>query len=220
MSYFIIVSFVIALIMISITLGYWFISFSKTGSTKYSFLSYFPFEINAFRRNSKDKYLNLGLMVLTLITLICPFVGFSINYQFASSYILLVAVTVGIAIFSLLLFTKLSNFKGHVICAVSFAAVEILIILLEFFYFTKIDGSYLNQSNEYLSYILIVFLILQLIFEFVLILNPKYKDRIKKVRIDADTFARPKFNYLACVEWGTFLNLILSYIPIILIIVL
>ena len=60
MSYFIIVSFVIALIMISITLGYWFISFSKTGSTKYSFLSYFPFEINAFRRNSKDKYLNLA----------------------------------------------------------------------------------------------------------------------------------------------------------------
>ena len=110
MSYFIIVSFVIALIMISITLGYWFISFSKTGSTKYSFLSYFPFEINAFRRNSKDKYLNLGLMVLTLITLICPFVGFSINYQFASSYILLVAVTVGIAIFSFITLTI--NYKS------------------------------------------------------------------------------------------------------------
>ena len=57
--------------------------------------------------------------------------------------------------------------------------------------------------------------IILLIFEFILMLNPKYKNWFKMVKVDAETYNRPKFCYLAILEWGTLLNLILSYIPII-----
>ena len=51
-------------------------------------------------------------------------------------------------------------------------------------------------------------------------LNKNYKNWFKMVKVDAETYNRPKYCYLAILEWGTLLNLFLSFVPILIIIYL
>ena len=54
-----------------------------------------------------------------------------------------------------------------------------------------------------------------IIFMIVLICNPSYKSWAKLVKVDAQTYNRPKYNYLAILEWGSFIVHLVSYIPLI-----
>ena len=129
----------------------------------------------------------------------------------------MICFILGAIVFVLLLFTKLSLFKEHLILVCFFIGITMLLIVLEAIFFTSLKLTYYDVSKPYMSYITLAINILQLIFEFVLLLNPKYKNFHKMVRIDAETFSRPKYNYLAMLEWGTFLNLCINYIVILIV---
>lgn len=208
----------ISVIAFIIMIGYWVLSFERTGSKKYNFLRFFPFELNAYRRNGKDKYLNIGLIAISFITFIAPVIGFAVYKSYASSYIMMTVLILAAFTFLLLLFTKLSNYKAHLMITTFFVCFVLGLIILEFIYFTVPDtnNGYIEVSKSYMAYIVLAINIIQIIFEFVLILNPNYKSWAKMVKVDAEVFSRPKFNYLGCIEWGTFLNLIVCYIPIVL----
>lgn len=221
MSIAIIALFSICILLYIIMFTYRILSFERTGSNKFNFLTYFPFELNAYRRNSKDSFLNLGLIIISFILFIAPSIIFALVHfnqgenKIISSSFLMVCFILGAIVFVLLLFTKLSLFKEHLILVCFFIGITMLLIVLEAIFFTSLELTYFDVSKPYMSYITLAINILQLIFEFVLLLNPKYKSFHKMVKIDAETFSRPKINYLSCLEWGTFINLVICYIPLI-----
>lgn len=221
MSIAIIALFSVCILVYIIMFTYWVLSFERTGSKKFNFLTYFPFELNAYRRNAKDSFLNFGLIIISFILFIAPSIIFALVHfnqgesKIISSVFLMICFILGAIVFVLLLFTKLSLFKEHLILVCFFIGITMLLIVLEAIFFTSLKLTYYDVSKPYMSYITLAINILQLIFEFVLLLNPKYKIFHKMVRIDAETFSRPKINYLACLEWGTFINLLICYIPLI-----
>ena len=96
-----------------------------------------------------------------------------------------------------------------------FVSLILVIYSLYLFFFTSSSYVYINGVlSQKMQIAMFIILILLMIFEFVLMLNPTYKNWAKMVKVDAETFNRPKKCYLAILEWGTFLNLLLSYIPI------
>lgn len=206
---------VLAFIFGFILFGYFIYKYNRTGSKKYNFLTYFPFELNGYRRHASSSFIDVSLMIVTYLLLIVPVVIFAIFSNLPSSYIMLAVYIFALTIFACLFFTKLSAFKLHVSFACIFVCLEVLYLLLSLTYYANENSAYV--INDEVRIIITIFIILQIIFEIILIVNPSIKDWAKKVRIDAETFSRPKYNYLAMLEWGTFLNFLLNYIVLILV---
>lgn len=204
---------VLALVFCFILFGYSVIRYNRTGSKRFNFLTYFPFELNGYRRHSATSFIDVSLITVTYLLFIAPMIIFAIFSGQISSYIMLAIYVLAISLFFILFFTKLSTFKLHLILAISFVCLQILFLLLALTYFGA-DKHYVINSN--VRTIITVIIIIQLIFEFILILNPNIKDWAIKVKFDAEVFSRPKYNYLAMLEWGTFLNFVLNYIVLIL----
>lgn len=207
-----IVIILISLFFFGLTFGQWISMFNLTGSNKFHFLSYFPFELNGFRRKTKQGKISILLLVICSLLFITPIILFAINFGYVSSYIIMIMFIIDYLVFVLLLFTKLSNFKGHLLLASSFTGIQIALDLLMFYYFSSIDRGYTVIKGVCIASI--VAICLQLIFSVILIANKTSKSWAKMVKFDAEVFARPKYCYLAMLEWGIFVNLILSYIPI------
>lgn len=206
---------IFAFICVGCLFSYLVVKYNRTGSKKFNFLTYFPFELNSYRRYSSTKYIDISFMIITIILSLSPIVIFAFYYNLATSYILLAVFTLEIITFGILFFTKLSNYKLHIGLAIAFTCLQIVFSLLSFTFFTDSQFGYVLSDKAIIFIIIIV--ILQLIFEFILLLNPTYKDWYKKFKFDAETFSRPKYNYLAMLEWGTFLNLCINYIVILIV---
>ena len=193
------------------------LSFNKTGSGKYNFLSYFPFELNQFKRNSKKSWIYETLIIFSSLLL-----GFSlifyllyIHFDFRDIYqlyILMAVMFISLLSVNLLFFIKLSAYKLHLIFAIIFAFSTLLSVVLELLLLGRNDVLGLNMSTPLIN---IIISVVAIIFMIVLICNPSYKSWAKLVKVDAQTYNRPKYNYLAILEWGTFIVHLVSYIPLI-----
>ena len=197
--------------------AYWIVQYNKTGSSQFAFTRYLPFELNRFRRSSKTRSLDLGWIILSVVLFVAPMIAFAIVQNQVSAYFLMVFTVFQGIVFALLLFTKLSNYKGHLALVSIFVGLQLLISILEFFYFGNTKYNYISSSHVELAYVNIAIIMIQMIFEFVLILNPTYKGWARMQQIGAETFNRPKYCYIAMLEWGTFLNMILNYIAVIIV---
>jgi len=111
-----------------------------------------------------------------------------------------------------LFFIKLSNYKLHIIFALIFYVLTILIYISVLFIFTNNNISNFNVGNKTPIYVINIIMIIIML---ILLLNPSYKKWNKMVKVDAQTYARPKYNYLATLEWGTLLSYFISFIPLI-----
>lgn len=208
----------IAAILYGVLFGIWIMRFNRTGSKKFNFLSFFPFELNGFRRNAATRFLDIALLGLGAVCSIVPITIFAINEGFASSYILMGVYYLMVVCFLILLFTKLSNYRPHVLFAVIFGCLEFLFLALCITFFSITNPEYNGYfTNTVVSYVVLAIALVQFVFQIVLFFNPSRKGWAKMVKIDAETFARPKYNYMAGLEWGTFLNLILNYVIIVLV---
>ena len=207
-----IVLIILSWILITFLLINWIMIFNRTDSKKFSFFTFFPFELNPYRRQTKQGKFSLSLLSLLTLLMIVPIILFAISFNYVSSYVMMSFFIIAFCSFLALLFIKLSNYYKHLIFVSIFVTVEFTLLLLMFFYFSNKNYGYSILTTK--SIICIVLLIIQMIFEFILIFNPNYKNWAKMVKMDAEIFSRPKYCYLAMLEWGTFLNLILNYIPI------
>ena len=144
MSIAIIALFSVCILVYIIMFTYWVLSFERTGSKKFNFLTYFPFELNAYRRNAKDSFLNLGLIIISFILFIAPSIIFALVHfnqgesKIISSVFLMICFILGAIVFVLLLFTKLSLFKEHLILVCFFIGITMLLIVLEAIFFTSL----------------------------------------------------------------------------------
>lgn len=190
------------------------LTFNKTGSGKYSLFSFFPYELNPFRRHSKITYLYIILLVCGSISLALMLGCYC--YLNSSSYVLwfiAILIFVGLVSFDILFFIKLSDYKLHVIFAVIFYATTFLSVILELLFLSKSDNKLgLIISTPIINGVITVVAIIILL---VIALNPSYKTWSKMVKIDAQTYNRPKNNYLAILEWGTLIVHFLTYLPLI-----
>lgn len=192
--------------------------FNATGN-KFNFFQYFPFELNSYRRdNSKTLIRPISVSVATLLLV-------GINLLFAlmttmkggaiqAAYIMFGISLIQGAIFSTLRFIKLSNYKLHLVFASIFAGMNILILVTYVFFFYNKDFFFFNNTPFGARLTILIVSSLLLIGEFILLLNPSYKKWNRMVKVDAETFARPKYSYLVMVEWGSFLIYILSFVPV------
>ena len=69
-----IVIILISLFFFGLTFGQWISMFNLTGSNKFHFLSYFPFELNGFRRKTKQGKISIfsGFIPSIIPIKICP----------------------------------------------------------------------------------------------------------------------------------------------------
>lgn len=188
------------------------IAFNKTGSGKYSFFKFFPYELNQFKRNHKKSYIYEIFIILSSLLVIFSLIFYSLRFKETSVIYYLVFISI-LAIFSfnILFFIKLNNYKLHIAFALIFYVSTILTILSELFIFTNNNIPSFNVTNKTPIYIINIVLTL---FMLILLLNPLYKKRNKMVKVGAD-YSRPKLNYLAILEWGTLLSYFISYISLI-----
>lgn len=213
----VLIFFLIALFLLILTHTFWILSFNKRQLTNFSFVRFFPYELNPFRRNEKTGVFGAVLMGISLVALIAPVVIFSINIGFLSAYLFMAMFIVTVGVYFALLFVKLTNFRGHVMCASLFVALVIGLILVEFLIFGSPQYGYMPNIMDYRHYIIYTIHGLSLIFELILVLNPKHKEWGKLIKENEEKYVRPKFNYFATLEWGTFINLIVCEIPLIII---
>jgi hypothetical protein len=134
-------------------------------------------------------------------------------------FVFAAVMSLALIAYNIVSFIKLSAFKLHMVFSTIFVALTLALNGLYMFFFTSenyvfVKGS-LPQSMQIVMFIILMAII---IFEFFLMINPTYKNWARMVKVDAETYNRPKKCYLAILEWGTMLNLLLSYIPIFLII--
>ena len=107
MSIAIIALFSVCILVYIIMFTYWVLSFERTGSKKFNFLTYFPFELNAYRRNAKDSFLNLGLIIISFILFIAPSIIFALVHfnqgesKIISSVFLMICFILLLVVFSL-----------------------------------------------------------------------------------------------------------------------
>lgn len=196
-----------------------YLNFAKTGNGKYNFLRYFPFELNCFKRNQKVSYFYALASLFAAIFFSASFLSFAFavtNNGGATivAYIMFAISLITGFIFYFLTFIKLSNYTMHLIFAVILLCLNLLQLLLELFFLPNSNYFFINVANQGTQISLFVIVFLMLIFEAVLMFNPAYKRWNKMVKVDAETFNRPRFNYLAMLEWGNFLVYILTALPI------
>lgn len=209
----------IAVIGFVILFGFEISSFNKTGSKKYSFLRFFPYELNCFRRYQKSSNIYVAALVVLLLMLFYPYIIFSfytnqncaLSSQIAS-YTLLVLSFISLVSFALLSFTKLTAYKFHLVLAIVFSlSIFASTVLMILFYGTNIFVNYTLTDNARI--ISIVVGAVALLFEAVLICNPTYKTWAKVVSFDSeDSNERPKFSYLCMLEWGSLIAYLINVI--------
>lgn len=193
-----------------------YFNFNKTGAKKFSFIRYFPFELFSFKPHHWESYLNGAGLVSCFVLCTIPAILFAAYKTYASSYVMMTMFILAFLCFYFLIFIKLSYYKFHILVAAFLTGLTLSLILTEIYCFTLTStNSYFGVENNNLTYVIFAINIIQLIFEFVLLLNPNYKTWYKMVKVDAEVFSRPKFNYLCCIEWGSFINLFICYIPLI-----
>ena len=201
----------------------WFVeikAFNRTGSAKFNFLTYLPYEINRFKRDQKSSYVFPVIQVAGSIFFAFPLYLFAILvYQSGGSaipcFVFAGVLSLALIVYNIVSFIKLSAFKLHMVFATILVSLTLCLDALYLFFLTSSKYYFLNgviSQNMQIS--LFIILIIFMIFEFFLMLNPTYKNWARMVKADAETFNRPKKCYLAILEWGTMLNLMLSYVPI------
>ncbi len=193
------------------------LSFNKTGSGKYSFISYFPFELNQFKRNSAKSWIYEILIIFGSLLL-----GFSLIFYILYNhfelgniyqlYLLVSVIFIALLSFNLLFFIKLSAYRLHLVFAIIFSFSTLLSLVLELLLLCRNDVLGLTMSTPIINIIIIV---IAIVFMIILICNPSYKTWAKLVKVDAQTYNRPRFNYLAILEWGSFITFLITFIPII-----
>lgn len=188
-------------------------AYNKTGSNHFSFFRTFPFEMNQFRRNKKSSSINIVVKIIISLlgaTAGLMFVLYSRTSTniLVSAYILFFIDIIAIVAFNILTFIKLSNYKLHLIFLSIFISTTTLldVLIIMFIGITNLFDYGLEVGPQTT---ILVLAILFLVFESVLVLNPSYKTWDRMVKLDAETYNRPKFCYLAILEWGSLINLIL-----------
>ena len=198
-------NFIVALIAVIICLILLLITgltnYKLFNKKKYSFLSYFPFELF-------DKPLmKFNLLVQIMSALFCASLGVFYLYVFNSfdGMFYKVEIFIGIVI-SLLMFStfylRILSDKIHFIVSSLF----IIISTLNSFFlgYIALINSYILVFNV-LPYILFGICLIELI----LLLNPKMKNCMKLHTNEKGDLERPRVFYLAFVEWSfIFLNVI------------
>ena len=228
----------IAILLEAIVLAFHITSFNSTGAKKFKFYTYIPFELS-FRLPtlSSGEYKNNFVAYLRRIRtwiikgipnfmLVLSMLCFALYVQFnggdiTAAYILFTVFTLANFFFVVLTHLKLSYYSSHMLFTTLFVASTLLLLSLYIFFFTNdhynFGNGIINKEVQITNFVICLILI---IFEFGLMLNKNYKNRFKMVKVDAETYNRPKFCYLAILEWGTLLNLFLAFIPVLIIIYL
>lgn len=213
------ISIGIGLIFLVLTFVFEGRAFSKTGNSKYSLFRYFPFELNCFKRNSPLSYVYPITTLIGTLLVSTAFLFFALEVQQSGgamtiAFILFVVSCLSALVFNALRFIKLSNYQLHLIFAVIFVCLNLLEMILALFFLPNTNYFYVNAPHQTTQIGVFVVSFLLLILEAVLMFNPSYKRWNKMVKVDAETFNRPKFNYLAMLEWGNFIIYILNLLPV------
>ena len=228
----------IAILLEAIVLAFHISSFNSTGAKKFKFYTYIPFELS-FRLPtfSSGEYKNNLVAFLRKartwiikgvphLMLIMSMLSFALHVQFnggdiTAAYILFTVFTLANFFYVVLSQLKLSYYSSHMLFTTLFVASTLLLLSLYIFFFTNdhynFGNGVLKKEIQIANFVISLILI---VFEFVLMLNKNYKNWFKMVKVDAETYNRPKYCYLAILEWGTLLNLFLSFVPILIIIYL
>lgn len=211
----IVLAYIVGIIVLFFSYAFEFVKYGQTGSEKYSFLRNFPYELNQFKIDSSKSYILAIIEILGSCLFSVASLFFAINYQNVnptSAYILFAVSTFVILCFNVLRFVKLRNYRLHLLLTSIFVVSNLLLLLLYYFFFTNSDYGYAMINGVRITEIILILLLI--IFEFFLMLNPTYKNWYKLVKIEADVYSRPKFCYLPILEWGNFLIYLLSFIPL------
>ncbi len=199
-------------------------AFNRTGSAKFNFLTYLPYELNRFKRDQKYSYLYPAVQVTGSVFLAIPSFVFAIMVEqnggsVIPCFVFAGVISLALITFNIVSFIKLSAFKLHMVFSTIFVTLTLALNALYMFFFTSDSFVFVKGApSQNLQIVMFIILIIIMIFEFFLMINPTYKNWARMVKVDAETFNRPKKCYLAILEWGTLLNLFLSYVPILLII--
>lgn len=195
-------------------------SYNQTGAKKYNFLTYFPFELNQFKRYQKSSWFYEILVILGSLILTFGLIFFGIFVILEGKYIaLVVAALLFIAIlsFNLLLFVKLSAFNLHVALAMIYFFSTLLAVMLELILFTNVNA--IGILTNFQKIFILVVTSLDIIYLLILLLNKSYKNWARMVKIDAQTFNRPAKCYMAMLEWGTLIALFIAFVPLCILII-
>jgi len=208
-------AYVLGIIVLGFSFAFEYIKYGQTGAKKYSFFRNFPYELNHFKIDQPKSFVLFGFEMVGSLLLISSSLLFAINFQEinpTSAYILFSVSTFIIICFNVLRFVKLANYKLHLLMTSIFVVSNLLLFLLYYFFFTNANYGYVLIDGVKITeaVVLIVFIL----FEFFLMLNPTYKNWAKLVNIEADLYSRPKYCYLPILEWGNFLLYLLSFIPL------
>ena len=145
-------------------------------------------------------FYGIGVSGLSFCSFLFAFATQKYGGSVTAAYIIF-ALNVLVAIsFLILRFIKLSNYKLHIGFASVNVALNLLIDFLYLFFFTNSHVVFLRTPNIGVEIACFIIILALLVFIFVLLLNPSYKQWIKMVKIDAETFSRPKKNYLVIIE--------------------
>jgi len=210
-----IILYSLGLIFFFISFAYEWIKFGQTGDKKYSFLTYYPYELNQFKRSNSKSYFPVILSFFASGCLICAslfFVIANIKINPTSSIIFLVVSALSAICFNVLRFIKLTFYKGHLLTAVIYMCLNLFLVVLYYLFFTNESFGYVFVRSKRI--ILMVVLLALAFFEFYLMVNHTYKDWYRLVKVEGGVYSRPKHCYLAILEWGNFLIYILSFIPL------
>lgn len=234
----VVIFFVLGVVSEILVLAFHIINFNATGAKKFKFYTYIPFELS-FRLPTyssaetmskfKSAMVNCRSWIikgipnlLLVISMLC----FALHVQFSggdvtASYILFAIFALANFFFVVLTQLKLSSYSSHMLFTTLFVASTLLLLSLYIFFFTNDHYNYGNGAlNKEIQIANFVIALILMIYEFVLMLNKNYKNWFKMVKVNAETYNRPKYCYLAILEWGTLLNIFLAFIPIFIVIYL
>lgn len=212
-------AFIISLICLISVIIFEVTKFNKTHNEKFTFFAYFPFEINTFKRSSPQTLLSpvfytLGAFGLSFCAFLFAFATQQSQGSVTAAYIIFVANVLVALSFLVLRFVKLSNYKMHITFASINVALNLLIDFLYLFFFTNSNIVFIHSPSKGVEIACFIIILSMLIFLFAMLLNPSYRQWFKMVKVDAETFSRPKKNYLVMIEWGSLLHYLISFIPL------
>lgn len=210
MTIFIILVTVGAIVLLGVFLSMT-LPFRKTGSKKYNPVKYLPFELNPFKRYLKSSYIYTGLEILGTVLIGSGLISYLLIYSDrVVFYFIVILLMISLISFNFLMFIKMSNVKLHLAFAIITAFSTLLTSFLEFLFLSN-NNTIIYGSTKLNIVLICINIILMLFFLF----NPTYKTWYKMTRFDNQTVARPKYNYLAILEWGSFVVTLLNIIPLI-----
>lgn len=217
--------FIAALVLFGLNMFLESQKFKETGTERYNFLKFFPYELNMFHRLNKVSFIHLILPVLGSLCLLGSMVFFGLGVikqggAVTAAFILVGAHALFLIAFNLLRFIKLTNYRNHLIFSSITVGSLLLIAILSAFFFFNGEISFFRNNHLAIRIIASGISILIIVFEFILLFNKSYKDWAKLVKVEAENFSRPKHCYLAIVEWGSALAYLITYIPLILMMIL